>query len=238
MTRPFRLPPLPPATVVVLAALALALWSQWLPAALQPYAASEWLRDQLVRAQASDVVEDRLVVVDINEASLAAAGPWPWPRERLAALLEQLLGFYGARGVALDIVLPEPADAGGDRRLAMLAQHGPLVMPQAFDYNGALALRVGALAGGAAAARPDGALAASGYIANHAGLGQAVHVGNIGFIPDPDGMIRRLPMQTRFEGRRYPTLSLALLDCCGGGRATAAAAPAAAPAQCRCFLPR
>ncbi|MEV4780580.1 CHASE2 domain-containing protein [Burkholderia sp. LMU1-1-1.1] len=221
MTRPFRLPPLPPATVVVLAALALALWSQWLPAALQPYAANEWLRDQLVRAQAGDAPEDRLVVVDINEASLAAAGPWPWPRERLAALLEQLLGFYGARGVALDIILPEPADAGGDQRIAMLARHAPLVMPQAFDYSGTAALRVGALAGGAAAPRADGALGASGYIANHAGLRQAAHVGNIGFIPDPDGMIRRLPMQTWFDARRYPTLSLALLDCCGGRPARA-----------------
>jgi adenylate cyclase len=44
-------------------------------------------------------------------------------------MIEQLLGAYGARGVALDLVMPEPADAGGDTRLAMLSQHGPLVLP-------------------------------------------------------------------------------------------------------------
>jgi adenylate cyclase len=214
MTTPFRIPTPPLSALVALAAIVLALWSQWLPPAAQPYVPDEWLRDRLVRAQASDAPDQRLVVIDIDEASLAKAGPWPWPRERLATLLELLLGVYGARGVALDITLPEPADAAGDQRIALLAQHGPVVLPQAFDYNGYLPLRVGALAGGTAAPRPGGAVAASGYIANHAGLRQAAHVANIGFIPDKDGMIRRLPMQTWFDGRSYPTLSLGLLDCC------------------------
>ncbi|MFS2066400.1 CHASE2 domain-containing protein [Duganella sp. CT11-72] len=151
MTTPFRIPTPPLSALVALAAIVLALWSQWLPPAAQPYVPDEWLRDRLVRAQASDAPDQRLVVIDIDEASLAKAGPWPWPRERLATLLELLLGVYGARGVALDITLPEPADAAGDQRIALLAQHGPVVLPQAFDYNGYLPLRVGALAGGTAA---------------------------------------------------------------------------------------
>lgn len=214
----FRAPTLSstlPRALVALVAVALAVWSQWLPAAVESYVANEWLRDRIVRLQATDTPETRLVVVDIDEASLSAAGPWPWPRERVATLIEQLLGTYEARGVALDIVFPEPADSAGDLRLAMLAQHGPLVMPQAFDFNGALPLRKGSLSGGEPAALPAGAVAASGYIANHAGLALAAHTGNIGFIPDKDGMIRRLPMHTWFGGRRYPTLSRALLDCCG-----------------------
>ncbi|MBJ7313304.1 CHASE2 domain-containing protein [Rugamonas sp. CCM 8940] len=205
---------------VALGALLLAAWLQWPPAALRGYDGNEWLRDHIVRAQASDAAETRLALIDIDEASLAAAGPWPWPRARIASLVEQTLGYYGARGVALDLVLPEPADAEGDLRLAMLARHGPLVLPQAFDFNGTLPLRVGALTGGHTAAKAGDAVGASGYIANHAGLLGAAHIGNIGFIPDGDGMIRRLPMQTWFDGRLYPTLSLALLDCC-----------AAAPAQ-------
>ncbi|WGG51381.1 CHASE2 domain-containing protein [Rugamonas sp. DEMB1] len=201
--------------LIVLVAVLLAAWAQWPPGGHGFGAADEWLRDQLLRRAASAEPERRVVVVDIDESSLAQAGPWPWPRERIASLVELLLGQYGARGVALDLVLPEPADAGGDARLAMLAQHGPLVLPQAFDYNGNLPLRVGRLAGGVAGGAA-GAAVASGYIANHAGLGRAAHLGNIGFIPDADGVIRRLPMQTWFDGRRYPTLSLALLDCCAG----------------------
>ncbi len=226
MTFPFarRLPARPELirATVALAAVLLAWWSQWLPPAVESYMANEWLRDRIVQHQADLTPESRLAVIDIDEASLAGAGSWPWPRERIASLVELLLGYYGASGVALDLVLPEQADAAGDARLAMLAQHGPLVLPQAFDYNDGLPLRVGVLTGGTPALAPRDAPHASGYIANHAGLAHAAHIGNIGFIPDKDGMIRRLPLQTWFGGRRYSTLSLALLDCC-------APAPALAP---------
>jgi adenylate cyclase len=202
--------------LIGLAALLLAICSQWPQSGLAWTSADEWLRDQFIRRQASAQTEQRVAVIDIDETSLAAAGPWPWPRERIATMIEQLLSEYGARGVALDLVLPEKADAGGDARLAMLSQHGPLVLPQAFDYNGNMPLRVGQLTGGRMAPQRGEAVAASGYIANHAGLAQAAHIGNIGFVPDADGVIRRLPMQTWFASRDFPTLSLALLNCCGG----------------------
>lgn len=200
--------------LVGLAALLLAVWTQWLPDVVQSYVANEWLRDRIVLAQASDVPEQRLVVIDVDESSLATIGPWPWSRDRMAELVEQLLGYYGAQGVALDLVFPEPADAAGDARLAMLAEHGPLVLAQAFTFDPSLQLRIGTFTGGHAAPDPLDAIRASGYFTNHAGLRRAAHVGNIGFIPDKDGMIRRLPMQTWFAGRRFATLSLALLDCC------------------------
>jgi adenylate cyclase len=201
--------------LVAVAAVLLAVGTQWLPPEVEAYMANEWLRDRIVLSRASVAKEQRLVVVDIDESSLAAAGPWPWPRERLATLIEQLIGYYGARGAALDLVMPEAGDAGGDQRLAMLALHGPLVLPHAFDFNGSRPLRVGAVGAGRPAPAASDAVAASGYIGNHAGLAPAAHIGNIGFIPDADGMIRRLPLQTRYAGQLYPTLSLALLDCCG-----------------------
>ena len=46
-------------------------------------------------------------VVDIDEASLAAIGQWPWPRSDLARLIERLHEL-GASAIALDMVLPEP----------------------------------------------------------------------------------------------------------------------------------
>ncbi len=48
-----------------------------------------------------------ITVVDIDEASLAAVGQWPWPRYRLARLV-QLIYQSGPRGMAMDIVFPEP----------------------------------------------------------------------------------------------------------------------------------
>jgi len=203
-------------TGVAVVAVLLSGWLQW---GWTPGFADNWMRDQFIRLHASDAPEDRVAVIDIDEASLAAVGTWPWPRARMAALLETLLADYGARGVALDMVLPEPADAPGDARLAGLAQHGPVVLAQAFDYAARdKPLRVGSLAAGQPVRLPSQAALASGFVANHAGLAQAGQVGNIGFVPDADGVLRRLPLWTQFEGREYPSLALALAYCCTPGR--------------------
>lgn len=144
----------------------------------------ERLRDHFIRQQLASAplrAETRLALVDIDETSLAALGPWPWPRARLAELVDTLVADYRVRAVALDMVLPEPADGEGDQRLALLAEHGPLVLSVAFDFMPRQpALAVGQLppapAVSAAGAPP---LAASGYIANHPGLARARCTGNI-----------------------------------------------------------
>ncbi len=208
---------IPPASLIrsgiVLCALLLTVWSQWLPASAGSDFANEWLRDRFINLQVSSTPESRILVVDIDEASLAVLGTWPWPRMRIAELLEKLIANYDARGIALDIVLPSAADEAGDARLSVLAQQGPIVMAQVFDYFH-LPLRIGQIAGGDHKHASSGAIPATGFIANYAQLGQRAHMGNIGYVPDQDGVLRRLPMITTFEGKQYPTLALALLDCC------------------------
>jgi adenylate cyclase len=46
-------------------------------------------------------------VVDIDEASLQRLGQWPWPRDRLAALVDRLQG-YGAAVIVFDVLFAEP----------------------------------------------------------------------------------------------------------------------------------
>lgn len=46
-------------------------------------------------------------VIDIDEASLKAFGQWPWPRDRIA-LLVQRLADAGAAAIAFDILFSEP----------------------------------------------------------------------------------------------------------------------------------
>ena len=58
------------------------------------------------------------------EASLAAAGPWPWPRERIASMIELLIAD-GARGVALWRALATAACDCADA----LSSAARLVMP-------------------------------------------------------------------------------------------------------------
>ena len=204
-------------SAIALAAFLLTVWTQWAVAPATSVFADEWLRDRFVQLQQDISPDPRILIVDIDEASLAALGAWPWPRERIAALVETLLTTYSARGVALDIVLPQSGDPQGNARLALLARHGPLVLAEAFDFQKARPepVRDGRLAGATTAYGPGG-VAATGFIANHPDFAAAAHVGNIGFIPDADGVLRRIPLVTRFEGRQYAALSLALVNCCAG----------------------
>lgn len=211
--------------LIGICAVCLTVAAEWATLPVSVYPGDEWLRDRYIVAHTSDAPETRITMVDIDETSLAAIGPWPWPRARIADLIEHLVGTYGVRGVALDLFFSEPADAEGDMRLAMLAQHGPVVMAQVFDYDHA-PLRIGKLIGGVSATPFSLTAKASGYIGNHAGLSSAKSVGNIGFVPDADGVLRHLPPQTLFEGRVYPTLSRALFDCCAIARGSSALSPA------------
>lgn len=213
--RPNPAPALVLRTLVAAAVAVIGAWPQFGNAPEPLRLGSEWLRDRFTQLAVQDDPENRILVVDIDESSLAEQ-PWPWPRARLADLIEVLLQ-HGARGVALDILQEKPADAGGDARLAMLASHGPVVLAQMFDYvPRSTALHAGHLAGGLPARHAGSAVPAHGFIANHAGLTGARHVGNIGVAPDADGILRRVPMHTWYGGHVYPTLSRALLDCCGG----------------------
>lgn len=225
-----RLPSLPllrsalPRATIALAAVCLTAWAQYAPPAGKLSLGNELLRDAVLQLRHENTVEPRILVVDIDEQSTAQLGAWPWPRARIADLVETLLAHYQVRGIALDILMPEAADPDGDRRLAMLSRHGPVVLAQAFDYQGQrpLPLREGVLGGGVAA--PLAGPLATGFIANHAALAQHSKTGNIGFIPDPDGVLRRVPLLTHFEGKAYPALALALLNCCSTGPALRPAA--------------
>ena len=117
--------------VVAIAAIALQ-WTQ--PSLRVVWELEHLIEDRLTRWNASDQPEDRLVVIDIDEASLSSIGPWPWKRSVLADLVESLVTDYSVRGVGLDIVFPAPADVLGDARLAALAHAAPLTLAQAFDF--------------------------------------------------------------------------------------------------------
>ncbi|WP_119389570.1 CHASE2 domain-containing protein [Taklimakanibacter lacteus] len=63
--------------------------------------------DQLQRLWPREKQDLPVRIVDIDEASLARLGQWPWSRKQLAGLIDEL-GTLGAAAVAFDIVFPEP----------------------------------------------------------------------------------------------------------------------------------
>ncbi|MCC6696103.1 MAG: adenylate/guanylate cyclase domain-containing protein [Candidatus Hydrogenedentes bacterium] len=63
--------------------------------------------DEMVRFLSAPLPPPEVVVVDVDEQSLAALGQWPWPRYRVAELVEKAAA-QGARSVALDFLFAEP----------------------------------------------------------------------------------------------------------------------------------
>jgi adenylate cyclase len=89
------------------------------------------LYDFKVRLFAPKQVDQRVVVVDIDEKSLKEVGRWPWPRERMAALTESLFQQYGVAAVGYDIIFSEPDQSSGLPVLERLAR-GPLAGESGF----------------------------------------------------------------------------------------------------------
>jgi adenylate cyclase len=54
-----------------------------------------------------ETVDPRVVIVDVDEKSLAAEGRWPWPRDQMARLVDLLFDEYGAAVLGFDMVFAE-----------------------------------------------------------------------------------------------------------------------------------
>ncbi len=67
-------------------------------------------------------MDERIVIVDIDEKSLAEVGHWPWGRNRLAELANELFERQQAALVGFDIVFAEPDESSGLKQLQLLAK--------------------------------------------------------------------------------------------------------------------
>ena len=68
-----------------------------------------------------NAMEDRVVIVDIDEKSLQEVGRWPWPRDRMARLTANLFQQYGVASIGYDIIFAEPDQSSGLPVLERLA---------------------------------------------------------------------------------------------------------------------
>jgi adenylate cyclase len=83
-------------------------------------------------------VDERIVILDIDEKSLATPGlgQWPWGRDVVAGLVAKLFDKYGVAILGFDVVFAEPDRSSGLRVLDGLAK-GPL--KDVPDFQAALA---------------------------------------------------------------------------------------------------
>ncbi|MDE2237238.1 MAG: CHASE2 domain-containing protein, partial [Elusimicrobia bacterium] len=98
---------------VGLALTALVAWGYLVAGALPALEGLELKAyDRRAKLRATLDSGQEIVLVAVDDASLSALGNWPWPRSRLADLLEALRGM-GPRVVGLDLPCSEPSDGRG-----------------------------------------------------------------------------------------------------------------------------
>lgn len=85
-------------------------------------------RLNLMLPQTSD---KQVVLIDIDEKTLAALGHWPWGRTVLADIVDALFDHYQIKTIGFDMVFAEAEDNDGLRLLRQLA-NGPLKNNSAF----------------------------------------------------------------------------------------------------------
>ena len=79
--------------------------------------------DTRLRATMSGTLDERIVIVDIDEKSLAEVGRWPWGRNRMAELTRELFDVQNASLLGFDVVFAEADESSGLQRLRELAKN-------------------------------------------------------------------------------------------------------------------
>ena len=208
------------ALALALAAVCVLLLQLAAPAALDAW--NDRLTSRTWSLADSAAQEQRVVVVDIDEKSVQALGPWPWPRERVA----QLLTALDQQGVSLKVVdILFDGQQTQDPALRQALQQGaPSVIAQLFALHPEPLVRTGTLSGALPAAEgakacAQSATAAYGYLAPSASLLSAASgpaLGHITPVVDGDGAVRRVPALVCFEGKAYPALAVSALAAATG----------------------
>jgi len=81
-----------------------------------------WTYDARLNFTRPDTIDDRIVIVDIDETSLAEVGRWPWGRDKLARIVDNLFDHYEVDVVGFDIVFAEKDESSGLEKFEQLAR--------------------------------------------------------------------------------------------------------------------
>ncbi|MCK6404926.1 MAG: adenylate/guanylate cyclase domain-containing protein [Rhodocyclaceae bacterium] len=81
-----------------------------------------FIYDTRLRLTMPGGVDSRIVILDIDEKSLAEDGRWPWNRDKMATLVDRLFDQYGIAILGFDVVFAEPDESSGLKSLEAMAR--------------------------------------------------------------------------------------------------------------------
>ncbi|WP_041666804.1 CHASE2 domain-containing protein [Sulfuricurvum kujiense] len=177
--------------------------------------------------------DQNIVIVDIDEKSLKELGQWPWSRDKVAHLLENLKG-YGAAIIGIDVVFAEPDNSSPKAVFRKLG----IADTNVADYDrmlGETIAQTPAIVGYVFALSNDGVApentpttnaviieknkpASSFLIKPYRAVlnipliqDNAYSSGYFNTLPDKDGVVRSVPLVMEYGGIIYPSLSLEMI---------------------------
>ena len=207
--------------------------------------------DARLRLTMANGVDPRIVIIDIDEKSLAVEGRWPWRRDKIGTMLDQLFDYYKVGIVGFDVVFAEKDESSGlgtlrdlgqkelrgnaqyqavlkdvtpqleyDRIFSEKLKNRAVVLGYYFSNvesedgkgraNGTLPKPV--LPGGTFKGRSIDFTTWQSYGANLEEFQQAAASGgHFNPWPDDDGVTRRVPMLSEYNGAYYESLSGAII---------------------------
>ncbi len=149
------------------------------------------LYDTVQALHARPVPED-IVIVAIDDESIAAVGRWPWRRAVVATLLDRVAATH-PRAIGIDVIFSEldDRDPKGDAALAAVLRATPgVVLPVATQAHGGPFPHI---------LRPAQPF-----------LDAGVRLGHVHVEPDTDGTVRSLYLREGYPGMQWPAFSLVL----------------------------
>lgn len=191
------------------------------------------INDTMFKIRGKVKADSNIVIVDIDEKSLYELGQWPWSRDVVAQVLQNLAD-YGVGIIGLDIVFAEHDNSSPKRVLKKLGIENKNVE----DYDEILAAAIAntpTVVGYVFALQDDGILAKTSpkdtaivieknkpinsyLIRTHRAIlniptiqDNAYSNGYFNTIPDEDGIVRSIPMVMDYDGFLYPSLSLEMV---------------------------
>ncbi|KIM09850.1 MAG: adenylate cyclase [Sulfurovum sp. FS06-10] len=177
---------------------------------------------------------ENIVIIDIDEKSLKTLGQWPWSRDKVAHLLQNLTD-YGVAIIGLDIVFAEPDNSSPKKVFEKMGLNSENVV----DYDALLAHTIAqspTVIGYVFALQPDGVTPEertpvskaivieqnkpedSNLIKPYRAIlnipsihTHAYSSGYFNTIPDRDGIVRSIPLVMNYNNIIYPSLSLEMM---------------------------
>ncbi len=177
-----------------------------------------------------------IVIIDIDERSLQELGHWPWRRDKLARVVDNLTSL-GVGVIGYDMVFAEaehnsprkilrdfnisiPDAPDYDEIFAKSIASSPSILGMVFNFeqnfsNGmpnlsAIFLEKNKL--------NDGSLIEAKGVTSNIGLfrDSAYSSGSFNMLPDSDGIVRHVPMIFSYDNTIYPSISLEIIRVASG----------------------